>query len=163
MSMTMSDMMTSNTTLGTKDSALGPPPGEVGGVRWVVWVGGPSHLHMPLDRGRCRIKEMDFLPTLVDTREPPLPCALVGEVPVLDPSRVLVRVSAFGPPPHLPRNLPVDVGECILTAHMPVIVRPPPDDRVELAYHLGRLAGDVPLEDAPNLGESSLSRLSVLV
>ena len=87
-------MMTSDTTLGAVSSALGPPPGEVDGVRGVVWVGGPSHLDMSLDGRRCRINEMDLPSLLGDPREHPLPCAMVGEVPVLDPSRVLVRVSA---------------------------------------------------------------------
>ncbi len=163
MSVTISDLMTSDTTLRAVDSALGPPPGEVSGVRRVVWVGGPSHLDMSLDRGRCRIDEMDLPSILVDTREHPLPCGLDREVPGLEPSQAFVRVSAFGPSPHLPPNLAVHVRECILTTHMSVIVRPTSDDGVKLAYHLGRLAGDVPLEDAPNLGESSLSRLSVLV
>jgi len=60
MSVTMRDTMTLATTLGAVDSALGTALGEVSTVHRVVGVGGPSHLDMPLDRGRCRLNEMDL-------------------------------------------------------------------------------------------------------
>ena len=81
------------------------------------------------------------------------------EVPLLDPSRAFVRVSAFGPSPHLLPDLPVHVRECILTAHMSVLVRPPPNDGIELTYHVGRGAGGVPFEDASGLGQYTLHGL----
>jgi hypothetical protein len=85
-------MVASDTTLGAVDSALGTPLGEVSDLRWVVGVGGPSHLNMSLDRSRCRLNEMDLLSTLGDTREYPLPCGLDRKVPVLEPSEAFVRV-----------------------------------------------------------------------
>ncbi len=113
---------TSDTTLGAVYSALGTPLGEVSDVRGIVWVGGLSHLNMSLDSGRCRVHEMNLLSSLGTTCEHPLPCGLNREIPVLEPSQAFVRVSAFGPSPHLLPNLPVHLRECILTAHMPVII-----------------------------------------
>jgi hypothetical protein len=79
MAVTRLDMITSETTLGAVDSALGPPPGEVGDWYWVVWVGAPSHLDVSLDRGRYRLNELDFLSTLGDPREHHFRVALTGK------------------------------------------------------------------------------------
>ena len=49
--------------------------------------------------------------------------------------------------------------ECFLTTHLPVRVRPPWDNGIELAYPLGWWAGEIPLEDATELGQSAFDGL----
>ncbi len=146
-------MMSLDSIRGSSHSTLDPSSGEVGGVCRVVWVGSSLNLDMPSDWCRCCRDQANLLSTLCTTREHPPLFAMGWEVPVLEPFRAFVRVSAFGPSPHLPPNLPVHRGECILTAHMSVIIRPTPYDGIKLVYHHGRLGGDVPFENASDFGQ----------
>src|SRR3954471_4009849 len=85
-------------------------------------------------------------------RDVVLPCEpgfAIREVPVgvevsrSDPRRRLYRMSAFGPAPQLRLDMVIHGMERLLRRTMPVIVRPTPDERVELADDLA--GGGLPM------------------
>ncbi len=109
-------------------------PGRVIGVRL------PTNLDMPCDRHFSQELEVDrshaLMPSLDLTVEAPLLLTHRMVVAFLDPFNPLLRVSSFGPPPQTVEDGAVHALKGGLAHHVPVIVRPSPQDRVELGYQL---------------------------
>jgi len=76
--------------------------------------------------------------------EHPVTVADDVKVLVLDPSARLVRVPASGPLPQRPEERVIHFGEGLFTRHMAMIVRPSPEERIELSdqvFWLGLCVG----------------------
>src|SRR5215472_6413444 len=114
---------------------------EVGFIGWIVRVRFAFNLDVSFDGSALGVVQPDFIwPSFVIagfTEEGPVTIPAPVKVFRLEPARAFVRVSSSCPFPQTREEGVIDASECAFAHHVPMIVRPTANLRVELIDQVG--------------------------
>ena len=106
---------------------------------------------MTNDFHRTHVEQIDdpgltaFCP--LGCKEAPLSVANGSKITISYPLGLFPTMPSLGPHPEGFEDAEVNVAECFLGAHMPVVIGPAPDHRVERFYHLRCWAAKMGFDD----------------
>src|SRR5712672_2581746 len=114
---------------------------EVGFIRWIVRVSFAFNLDVSFDGSAFGVVQPDFIwPSFVITRfteEGPVTVPAPVKVFRFEPARAFVRVSSSCPLPQTREDVAIHVSKRVFAYHVPMIVRPTANFRVELIDQIG--------------------------
>ncbi len=114
---------------------------EVGFIGWVVRVRFALNLDLSFDGSALGVVQPDFIwPSFVIagfSEEGPIAAPTPFKVFRFDPARGLVRVPSLCPLPQIREDGVIHASKCAFTHHVPMIVRPTANLRVELIDQVG--------------------------
>src|SRR5260370_12103136 len=114
---------------------------EVGFIGWIVRVGFAFNLDVSFDGSALGVEKPKFIwPSLVIagfTEEGPVPSPTLVKVFRFEPARGLVRVPSSCPLPQTREDGAIHASKGAFAHHVPMIVRPTANLRVELTDHVG--------------------------
>src|SRR6202140_4513276 len=114
---------------------------EVGFIGWIVWVGFAFNLDVSFDGSALGVVQPDFSrPSFVIagfTEEGPIAVLTPVKVFWFEPARGLVRVSSSCPLPQTREDGAIHASKRAFAHHVPMIVRPTANFRVELIDQIG--------------------------
>ncbi len=118
--------------------------------RWVIWVGFPLDFDVPCDRHAVSSREVPCLFTICSEKYPVIASAGL-EVFLRFPCVGFTRVSSVDPSLECLIDRLIYGAEGFLADHMPVIVRPSSNDRIEFRYQFSGWQRFVGLHDVSDL------------
>ena len=114
---------------------------EVGFIGWIVRVSFAFNLDVSLDGSALGVVQPDFgQPSFVIagfTEEGPVPIPTLVKVFRFEPARAFVRVPSSCPLPQTREDVAIHVSKRVFAHHVPMIVRPTANFRVELIDQIG--------------------------
>ena len=114
---------------------------EVGFIGWIVRVSFAFYLDVSFDGSALGVVQPDFIwPSFVIagfSEEGPIAAPTPFKVFRFDPARGLVRVPSSCPLPQIREDGVIHASKCAFTHHVPMIVRPTANLRVELIDQIG--------------------------